>query len=261
MASRRRISLLHVYVGLVLIFLFTPIAFVVLFSFNKTPSLTLPFHGFSLRWYRDILSSGSPVRGAVLASLRVAVSTAVIVLFIGTLAALALNRYQFRGKAAVRALLLVPAALPPLFIGIALLTFFVQTNVPLSLNTVTLGHVLYCLPYFFLAANARLSRFDPLLEETARDLGAGPWATFRRVTFPLIAPSLIAAAMLVIALSWDEFLITFFVIGNQSTLPMVIWSSVRHAIDPSINAISTLLLAGSLAFIFLIRRVVVEVGR
>src|SRR5260221_3020185 len=209
MARRRRVSGLLIYTILVFVFLFGPIAILVLFSFNKTASLTFPFHGFSLRWYHAVFSSPT-YRSSILASLRVGGVTVLVVVLIGTLAALGLTRHQIRGHVALRSSILVPATLPGLFIGTALLTFFVQVHVPLSLWTVTVGHLVYVLPYFFLVASSRLQRFDFLLEESARDLGAGPWATFRRVTLPLIAPSLIAVALVAFSLSWDEVFITFF---------------------------------------------------
>jgi ABC-type spermidine/putrescine transport system permease subunit II len=248
---------LTLYTLLAFLFLFAPIAIVVLFSFNKTASLTFPFHGFSLRWYRAVFGSGI-YRDAILASLRVAAITVVVVVVVGTLAGIGVTRYAFRGNSVVRVFLLFPAALPGLFVGIALLSFFVQTKISLSLWTVTVGHLIYVLPYFFLVVTSRLQRFDYLLEEAARDLGAGPWTTFRRVTLPLIAPSLIAGALVVFSLSWDEVFITFFTIGAQNTLPLVIYSTVRQSVDPSVNAISTLLLAGSLVFVFSVRRLLAD---
>ena len=239
------------------VFLFAPIAIVVLFSFNKTASLTFPFHGWSLRWYRAVFSS--PLyRDAIVASLRVALITVLVVVVVGTLAGIGVTRHDFRGRGLVRFFMLFPAALPGLFLGIALLSFFVQTKVSLSLWTVTVGHLVYVVPYFFLVVVSRLQRFDYLLEEAARDLGAGPFATFRRVTLPLIAPSLIAGALVVFSLSWDEVFITFFTIGAQNTLPLVIYSTVRQSVDPSVNAISTLLLAGSLVFVLSVRRLVAD---
>ena len=239
------------------VFLFAPIAIVVLFSFNKTASLTFPFHGWSLRWYRAVFSS--PLyRDAIVASLRVALITVLVVVVVGTLAGIGVTRHDFRGRGLVRFFMLFPAALPGLFLGIALLSFFVQTKVSLSLWTVTVGHLVYVVPYFFLVVVSRLQRFDYLLEEAARDLGAGPFATFRRVTLPLIAPSLIAGALVVFSLSWDEVFITFFTIGAQNTLPLVIYSTVKQSVDPSVNAISTLLLAGSLVFVLSVRRLVAD---
>jgi spermidine/putrescine transport system permease protein len=248
---------LLVYTLLVFVFLFAPLVIVVLFSFNKTASLTFPFHGWSLRWYREVFGS-DVYRGAIFASLRVGGITVLTVVVLGTLAGIGVTRYQFRGRNAIRAFLLFPAALPGLFVGIALLAFFVQTKTSLSLWTVTVGHLVYTLPYFFLVVATRLQRFDYTLEEAARDLGAGPWTTFRRVTLPLIAPSLIAGALVVFSLSWDEVFITFFTIGAQNTLPLVIYSTVKQSVDPSVNAISTLLLAGSLVFVFSVRRLVVD---
>jgi spermidine/putrescine transport system permease protein len=202
----------------------------------------------------------SPVyRSAIFASLRVGLITVAAVVVIGTLAGLAITRYEFPGRRIVKTLLLVPAALSGLFVGIALLSFFVQAHISLSLWTVTAGHVVYTLPYFFLVTTSRLDRFDYLIEEAARDLGAGAWQTFRRVTLPLIAPTLIAGALVVFSLSWDEVFITFFTIGAQNTLPLVIYSTVKQSVDPSVNAISTLLLAGSLVFVFSVRRLLVDI--
>jgi spermidine/putrescine transport system permease protein len=248
---------LLLYTLLVFLFLFAPIAIVVLFSFNKTASLTFPFEGWSLRWYREVFGS-EVYRSAIFASLRVGLITVVTVVVVGTLAGIGVTRYEFRGRGAIRAFLLFPAALPGLFVGIALLSFFVQTKTSLSLWTVTLGHLIYTLPYFFLVASARLERFDFALEEAARDLGAGPWTVFRRVTLPLIAPTMIAGALVVFSLSWDEVFITFFTIGTQNTLPLVIYSTVKQSVTPSVNAVSTLLLAGSLVFVFSVRRLLVD---
>jgi spermidine/putrescine transport system permease protein len=256
---RRNVGLLT-YTILVFSFLFAPVLMVVLFSFNRTAGLTFPFHGWSVRWYQAVFSSPE-YRAAIGASLKVAIATVLIVSVVGTLAAVAVTRYSFRGREALRSVLLIPAALPGLFVGIALLSLFVRTHVPLSLSTAAVGHVIYTLPYFFLVASSRLVRFDPLLEESARDLGAGPLTTFRRVTLPIIAPALIAGALVVFSLSWDEVLITFFTIGSQNTLPLLIYSRVKQAVDPSINAISTLLLTGSLVFIVAVRRFVVEIQR
>lgn len=248
---------LLLYTLLVFVFLFAPIAIVVLFSFNKTASLTFPFHGWSLRWYREVFGS-ELYRGAIFSSLRVALITVAVVVVVGTMAGLGVTRYEYRGRGFLRVFLLFPAVLPGLFVGIALISFFVQTHVSLSLWTVTVGHLIYTVPYFFLVASARLQRFDYALEEAARDLGAGPWTTFRRVTLPLIAPTLIAGALVVFSLSWDEVFITFFTIGAQNTLPLVIYSTVKQSVDPSVNAISTLLLAGSLVFVLSVRRLLVD---
>ena len=144
-------------------------------------------------------------------------------------------------------LFFLPITLPGLFLGISMLVFFARIDLKLSLVTVVLAHCVYAFPYFLLIAVAALDRLDPALEESAADLGASPWVVFRRVTLPQIWPILVGATALAFALSFDEFIITFFVIGSDSTLPMFIWSSLRRTVDPSINTISTLLMAITLA--------------
>jgi len=250
-----RIPWLYLYSILVIIYLFFPIGIIVLFSFNSSPAVSFPIRGFSLRWYMEVLES--PVFLAALKnSLIVAVFTTFLCLSLGTLAALALTRYRFRFRPLVQSLFLMPLSLPGLFLGISLLTYFISLNLQLTLGTVVVGHVIYTLPYFVLVATARLERFDRVLEEAAQDLGCTPWQTFWKVNFPIIAPSMIGAALIVFALSFDEFLITFFVIGPESTLPMLVWSMMRKSIDPSVNAISVVLMLASLLLILFLSKVV-----
>lgn len=254
---RRRLKIpwFDIFSAGVFIFLFAPILIIILFSFNDSPRLSFPITGFSLRWYVDVLNS-SVFRSAVKNTLIVGTATSLIAVTVGTLASLGLTRYRFRLRGVLSSLMMVPISLPALFLGIMLLAYFAVLNIRLSLLTVIIGHLIYTLPYFVLVATARLERFDIVLEEAAQDLGASSWQTFWRVTFPIIAPSVIGAGILVFALSFDEFLITFFVIGSQSTLPMVIWSMLRRTIDPSINAISTMLVVASLLFILITNRLV-----
>ena len=182
--------------------------------------------------------------------------TTLICVSIGVLAALTITRYTFRLKNLVRGLFLLPLSLPGLLIGISLLSYFISLRVKLSLGTVIIGHLIYTLPYFFLVASTRLESFDRLLEEAAQDLGCTPWETFWKVNFPIIAPSIIGAATIVFALSFDEFLITFFVIGTQNTLPMMVWSMMRRSIDPRVNAISVILILASILLLYLMSKVV-----
>ena len=225
-----------------LVFLWTPLLIVMLFSLHSTGSLTFPFEGFSTRWYDEVFSSDE-IRAAARNSLIVASSTAIVTLLLGTLAAYGLTRSSSRLRGPLSVLFFLPITLPGLFIGVALLVAFSRVQFSLSLLTVTIAHLVYVFPFFFLVARAALERLDPALEETATDLGASRWTVFRRVTLPQVWPVLVGAACLAFALSFDEFVITFFVIGPDSTLPMYIWSSLRRTIDPSINAISSLLLA------------------
>jgi len=250
-----RLPLFEIFVAGIFLFLFAPIIIIVLFSFNDSPRLSFPITGFSIRWYAEVLTS--PVfRTAVRNTMIVSSATSFIAIVLGTLASLGLTRHRSRLGNAVLPLLMLPVSLPALFLGIALLTYFSLLRMQLSLFTVTIGHLIYTLPYFVLVANARLERFDTVVEEAAQDLGATPWQVFWRVTLPIIAPSIIGAGVVVFALSFDEFLITFFVIGSESTLPMLIWSMMRRTIDPSINAISTILLFTSLLLVLITSRFV-----
>jgi spermidine/putrescine transport system permease protein len=244
--------------GASLVFLFAPLFIVVLFSFHETPSLSFPFSGFSLRWYRQVISSAE-FRNAVYNSLIVGLASAGATLVLGTMTAYGLTRISSRWQSLFAVLFFLPITLPGLFLGLALLVFFAQLRIHLSLATVTIAHLIYVFPYFLLIAKAALDRLDPTLEETAADLGANSWAVFWRVTMPQIWSVLAGAAALAFALSFDEFVITFFVIGSESTLPMFVWSGIRRTIDPSINTVSTLLLAMTLllfaaAFLLTVRR-------
>ncbi len=233
-----------------LVFLFVPLIVVVLFSFHETSGLSFPFQGFSLRWYRDVF--GSPqIREVGRNSLIVAVATAAVTLVLGTFAAYGLSRASGRWRGPLTLLFFLPLTLPGLFIGLSLLVFFNLVNdqvvdFKLSLTSVAIAHFVYVLPYFLLIAIAALDRLDVALEEAAADLGATSWTVFRKVTLPQIWPVLLGATSLAFALSFDEFIITFFVIGPQSTVPMFIWSSLRRTVNPTINTISTLLLVTTL---------------
>jgi spermidine/putrescine transport system permease protein len=240
-----------------LVFLFVPLLLVVLFSFHKTGGLSFPFTGFSLRWYRDTFGSFE-FREALKNSAIVAVSVSVVTLILGTLAAYGISRSTSRLRAPIGLLFFLPITLPGLFIGIAMLVSFRRVDFQLSLATVAIAHFVYVFPFFLLIAKAALDRLDPALEEAASDLGASPLKVFRKVTLPQVWPILVGATSLAFALSFDEFIITFFVIGSDSTLPMYIWSSLRRTIDPSINVISTMLMLITLllwviAFAFTLR--------
>lgn len=241
-----------------LIFLMAPLAIVVLFSFHATAALSFPFTGFSLRWYEEVLSSAEFAKAAKNSAI-VATIVSIVTLLLGSLAAYGLSRATSRWRVPLGLLFFLPVTLPGLFLGLALLVFFARIELKLSLLTVAVGHFVYVFPYFLLIAKAALDRLDLALEEAAADLGAGPWTVFRRVTLPQVWPVLLGATSLAFALSFDEFVITFFTIGSQSTLPLYIWSGLRRTIDPSVNTISTLLLLVTLvlfvvAFLLATRR-------
>jgi spermidine/putrescine transport system permease protein len=235
-----RISL-RAFGAAAVLFLYLPIAVVVLFSLNSTPRMTFPIQGLSLRWYETVLTDPT-FQAAILNSVIVGVTAALTTAVLGTGAAFALVSAPPRLRGVLAVLFFAPITLPGLFLGLSLLTFFSRINVELSLWTVAAAHFVYTFPYFLMIARVALERLDPQFDEIGADLGAAPIERFRRITLPLVWPVLAAATVLAFALSFDEFIITFFVIGPQSTTPLVVWSAMRRSIDPSINALATLLL-------------------
>jgi spermidine/putrescine transport system permease protein len=246
MDTRQRSPLTLTITLFALVFLFVPLVVVVLFSFHKTGGLSFPFTGFSLRWYREVFSSAE-FTSALENSAIVACVVSAVTLLLGTAAAYGLTRMPARLRPPFAFLFFLPLTLPGLFLGISMLVFFARLELKVSLVTVMIAHFVYALPYFLLIALAALERLDPALEECASDLGASPMTVFRRVTLPQIWPLLVGATVLTFALSFDEFIITFFVIGTDSTLPLYIWSSLRRTVDPSINVISTVLMTVTMA--------------
>jgi spermidine/putrescine transport system permease protein len=237
--------LLRVIVFLTLAFLLSPLIIIVLFSFHASPALSFPFTGVSLKWYGEVFQNPQLI-SSIVNSLVVALFTAAVTLLLGAGAALAWLRLPRSGRTTLELLCLTPIALPGLFIGVALLVLFSRTGINLSKVTIVLAHVVLTLPLLIVAIRARLALFDTSLEEAARDLGASQLQTFARVTLPIIAPTLISCTILAFALSFDEFIVTSFVAGTETTLPMFIWSMMRRTVTPLINAISSLALLFSI---------------
>lgn len=244
--------LLAAHAALVYLFLYLPIAVLVVFSFNAGRQ-TAVWEGFTLDWYRR-LAEDDRLLGSVRNSLLVAGTTTVIATLLGTLAALALAR-RFRGRRSTEAVLFLPVILPEVVLGAALLTFFGAVGLRLSVWTVVIAHVVFCVSYVAFVVRARLAGLDPALLEAARDLGAGPFEAFRRVTLPLILPGVAAGALLVFTLSIDDYVVTSFVAGvGATTLPLHIYSMLKVGVTPEVNAVSTLLLAGTMVLIALAHR-------
>jgi ABC-type spermidine/putrescine transport system permease subunit I len=231
-----------------MVFLYAPLLIVLIFSFNSAPSGIFPIQGLTLRWYEELLASevfGRSLR----TSLALAAITVVGTLLIATPAAFALVRRRFLAKPVLLALILGPIAVPGVVIGVSLISAVAVAGAQPGLTITALAHILFTLPFVVLVVRARLLDFDRQIEEAARDLGARPLRVLQTVTLPLIAPSLVGAAILVFALSIDEFIITNFVIGANSTLPVMIWSQMRTGITPSVNAMSTVILLTTLGLI------------
>jgi spermidine/putrescine transport system permease protein len=255
-------GLLSGYAVLIYFFLFAPIVLLVLFSFNANRYGTFPITGWTLTWYRQAFSDYQ-VQGAVDTTLKVAAQVTVVSTIVGTAAAFPLVRSRLPFREGIRILLILPIMIPGLLIGVSLLVLFTSTfHWTLSPETAVIGQAVYTTPFVILLVAARLQGFDTALERAAADLGANSFQRLRRVVLPLIFPAILAGALFAFTLSLDEFIITYFLIGADNTLPIFIYTQVKFGITPEVNAVATMLLGGSLlllaaAFLLpqLIRRV------
>jgi ABC-type spermidine/putrescine transport system permease subunit II len=255
--TRRLLWLLAV---LVLGFLYLPIVLLVLFSFNEPRTPGLPITGLTLDWYREALKD-RVLLDAVRNSVVVAVLVAVLATTIGTMAAFVLVRGRIRFPGVARVVATMPIMLPGMLLGIGILIFLRRVlDVQLSLLTVVAGHLVLTVPFVILIVAARLQGFDRSLEWAAADLGATPRRTVRHVILPLIWPAILAGALISITLSIDEFVVTFFTVGPQLTLPIFIYTQIKFGVTPEVNAIATLMLAATL-LLFLLGALLLRVGR
>lgn len=230
------------------VYLFLPIAVIVAFSFND------PNGRFNLVWQRFTLANWAnafareDINSALWLSLRVALVASVIAAALGTGVALALTRHRFRGSGLVNLALVLPLTTPEIVMGSSLALLFVNRGVTRGFWTIVIAHIAFCVSFVAITVKARLRGFDWTLEDAAMDLGAGPWRTFRQVTFPLILPGIVAAALLSFSLSIDDFIITFFVSGNgDTTFPTYIYGAFQRELAPQVNVLSTGLLLVSVA--------------
>ena len=232
-------------------FLYMPLAVVVLFSFNDS-ELNASWVGFTTRWYGKLLGDAGMLQAAA-NSLLIAIISSTIATVLGTMAGIALHRWRPRF---LPFLVLTPVAMPEILLGVSLLLFFRQVlDLTLGLFSILVAHVTFSIGFVAIIVRARLAGMDENIFEAARDLGATPWRTFTRVTFPLIVPGIVAGFLMSFTLSIDDFVITFFVAGvGVTTLPLQIYSMIKVAVTPEVNAISTLLMALTLTLIALASR-------
>jgi spermidine/putrescine transport system permease protein len=236
---RVRRHLLSVYAALALAYLFLPIGVVVAFSFNN-PKGRFNFTWDGFTWKNWSNPFGYPgVEDALKVSIEIALASSVVATALGTLIALALVRYRFRGSATTNLLIFVPMTTPEVVMGASLLALFVNWKIAQGFGTILIAHILFNISYVVVTVRARLVGFDRHLEEAAMDLGANEWVTFTRVTLPLIMPGILAAALLSFALSIDDFVITYFNAGSTITFPLFVWGAARVATPPQINVIGT----------------------
>jgi spermidine/putrescine transport system permease protein len=250
-AGRVLDALLNIYAGLALLYLLVPIAIILVFSFNEPRGrFNFIWQEFSLDAWTDPF--GVPGIGdALVNSLEIAALSTLIATALGTVTALALVRYEFRGRAPVNFFVFIPLATPEVVLGAALLSLFLNFSVATGFATIVIAHIMFTLSFVIVTVRSRLIGFDRSLEEAAQDLGATPWQTFRLVTLPLIMPGVVSAALLAFALSIDDFVITNFNAGSTVTFPIFIWGAARVAVPPQIYVIASMIFLFTLAMMLL----------
>jgi spermidine/putrescine transport system permease protein len=254
--SKNGARLLRAFFACVVAFLYAPIVILLIFSFNDSAVPTFPLAGVTLHWYRQF-AANSELKSALATSALIAALSSVGAVALGLLAAKALTRRRFRGKAAVSALLLSPLVIPYVVLGISLLLLFHTIGVPRSVLTVVIGHVVISLPYTILVLVPRLDQIDVSLEEAAYDLGAGRLRTFRAITLPLILPAVVSAFLIAFTTSFDEYAVASFVVGPRVTFPIYLYSALRFPNQlPQVIAVAVVVLVLSLGVV-----VAAEVGR
>jgi len=231
-------------------FLYAPLVIVVAYSFNDS-RLNAEWVGFTLSWYGKLFGNEKMLKAAW-NSLVIGLTASAVSTVLGTMAGYAMYRYRMR---LLPVLVLAPIAIPEILMGISLLMFFVMLNITLGMVSIVLSHIAFCVGFVAIVVRSRLAGMDESLTEAARDLGATPWQAFRLVTLPLIMPGVVAGALMAFTLSIDDFVITFFTAGvGSSTLPLQIYTMVKIAVTPEVNAVSTLLMLLTLALILIASR-------
>ncbi|MCL3860215.1 ABC transporter permease [Actinotalea sp. K2] len=247
-----------IFAGLAFLYLLVPIAYTVAFSFNQAGRTNLVWRGFTLDNWRN--PCGAPqVCEALVNSLKVGGIATVVSTALGTLIALALVRYRFRGRAAANLLIFLPMSTPEVVLGAALLAQFLSLRVNPGFTTVVVAHIMFCISFVVVTVKARVASLDPRLEEAAADLYASSWQAFWRVTFPLLIPGIAAAALLAFSLSFDDFIITNFNSGNFTTFPKFVYVSATRGIPAQANVIGSAMFA--LALLLVVAVQVVSVAR
>lgn len=231
-------------------FLYVPLIIVIVYSFNDS-RLNAEWVGFTWHWY-EVLLEDEQMLTAAWNSLIIGVCASAVATVLGTMAGYAMYRFKLK---LLPVLVLMPIAIPEILMGVSLLIFFVLLNVTLGMLSITLAHIAFCIGFVAIVVRSRLSGMDESLTEAARDLGATHWQAFRLITLPLIMPGIIAGALMAFTLSIDDFVITFFTAGvDATTLPLQIYSMIKIAVTPEVNAVSTLLMLVTLILIVIASR-------
>jgi spermidine/putrescine transport system permease protein len=240
---------LRIYALAYLVFLYAPIVLLPIFAFNDGTIIAFPLKGFTTEWFAQMLANDTLGR-ALKNSLIIAVSSAVMATCFGIFAARAASRFNFPGKGGIIGLIMLPLVLPEIIVAVSLLVVLLGMGVTLSIFTVMLGHILICTPYAIAILNTAFNSLDRSLEEAAYDLGETKWSTFRLITLPLVMPGLISSFLISFTISLDEFIIAFFLAGNEPTLPTYIFSQLRFPKQiPMIMALGTCLVLASIVLL------------
>lgn len=256
---------LRVYAVLYLVFLYAPIILLPLFAFNDSTIIAFPLTGFTTNWFVE-LTKIEAMHAAVLNSLFIAITTAVFATLLGICAARANNRNRFPGQRGIMGMVMLPLVLPEIIVAVSLLVVLLQLGFSLGSWSVILGHVLICTPFSIAILNSAFQNLDRSLEEAAIDLGETPFSSFRLITLPLVMPGIISSMLISFTISLDEFIIAFFLTGNEPTLPVYLWAQLRFPQKlPVVLALGTLLVALSIILLtcaeFFRRRGVARAGK
>jgi spermidine/putrescine transport system permease protein len=235
-------GVLPAYTGLVVLYLFLPIVVMAVFGFNDVQGrFNFTWQGFTLEHWQNLFNRYPALNQSLINSLTVAAVSTIVATTLGTLIGLALTRYDFRGRTPLNLLIFLPIATPEIVLGAALLALFISAGVARDLTTITIAHIMFNISFVVVTVRARIAGFDRALEEAAMDLGADELTTFRKVTFPLIFPGILAAALLAFALSIDDFVITQFTAGQTITFPLWVYGASRIGVPPQVNVMGTLI--------------------
>jgi len=249
-ASQRKVGPLTVYAIAYLAFVYVPVLFLPLFSFNDSIFIAFPLKGFTIEWYVAAFQD-KRLMGSLLNSVKVGIPVAIISTILGTLAAKAVTRYRMPGVAPIVTFIMAPLVVPGIIVGIALLVIINALGIELSLFTIGLAHLAPCTAFSMWIMISRLEGFDKSMEEASLNLGEGSWMTFWRVTFPLILPGIIASLLLTFTVSFDEFILAFFLAGKEPTLPIYMWSQLRFpARLPPVLALGSIILIASFFLVY-----------
>lgn len=238
----------NLVIALTLIFLYFPIFVLVLFSFNKS-SLNIRWEGFTLSWYKELFSN-TELLEAFFNTMLVGITSTVVAVVVGTISAVALYKYTFKGKTLINSLLYIPIVIPEVVLGISLLSIYTLFKMELGMGSLILSHIAFSIPFVVINVRSALAQTNPHLEEAAHDLGAGRLTTFFQVLLPTIMPGVKSGALLAFTLSLDDVIISYFTAGpGSNTLPLKIFSMIKTGITPDVNALSTLMLLATLVLL------------